>query len=179
MKKSDLKTGMTIETRNKQLFRVLKDVETEAYGHQEYVFARLKETGFLIGDNYTEDLFVKDKNNAEYDIVLVYGSLKTTNLISTQIGIPIWEQPTYELVIPNESTTNQHFPETEKILKKQKEKEYRTIIQNNILKPSKKNTIIEFVNHGLQFEIYKKIPGKNKEEKANSIAQLILEKWGD
>ncbi len=179
MKKSDLKTGMTIQIRNENLYRVLKDVQTEAYGHQEYVFVKLKETEFLIGDRYTEDLLTINRHENSYDIICVYDCLFTSNLISSGIGEFLWKRPSSKITTPNESTANLFFPETEKILKKQKEKEYRTISSTNILNPFHKDTINKYVNHELEFEIYKKIPGKTIKEKANSIAQLILEKWGD
>ena len=54
MKKSDLKSGMIVQTRNGGRYLVLKDCETKLYGIQEVIF--VSPSGFLIGTEFTEDL---------------------------------------------------------------------------------------------------------------------------
>ena len=68
MRKSDLKTGMTVKYRNGSLAKVLKDVNTEYYGHQDVLFAG--KNGFMNGDSYLEDLHAKMFR--DYDIIEIY-----------------------------------------------------------------------------------------------------------
>ena len=73
MKKSDLQTGMWVETRNGEMFLVIKgEIETLHYGIQSTIFVR--ENAFDIGDNYNENLICKFGTKID-DIIKVYGNI--------------------------------------------------------------------------------------------------------
>lgn len=55
MKKSELKTGMIVKIALGVYYVVLKDCDTEYYGHQDILFLR-RGGFFLTGDNFSEDL---------------------------------------------------------------------------------------------------------------------------
>lgn len=54
MKKSELKTGMWVTTKNGNNYMVVKDVQTELYGYQEVALIGIE--GFMIGSDLNEDL---------------------------------------------------------------------------------------------------------------------------
>ena len=89
MKKSDLKTGMTVETVQGDKYRVLKDVETHVYGKQELFLASVK-IGFLTGDDYSEDL--KNIDHTNYAISKVYAKNPDGDMLSDKVGNLIWER---------------------------------------------------------------------------------------
>lgn len=68
MKKSDLKTGMRIETRRGDIFLVIKDIETLFCGHQDIGFAG--NDCFTCGDNLNDDL--TSITSKSFDIVKVF-----------------------------------------------------------------------------------------------------------
>lgn len=68
MKKENLKTGMRVETRNGDIYLVLKDIDTHFYGHQDIGFAC--DGDFLEGTKFNNDLTYD--GNRDYDIVKVY-----------------------------------------------------------------------------------------------------------
>ena len=73
MIKSDLKTGMWVETRDGAMCLVLKgEMETAHYGTQNVMFIR--EKAFDIGDNYNDDLLSK-LGVEGCDIIRVYGNM--------------------------------------------------------------------------------------------------------
>ena len=82
MKKSDLKTGMMVETKRGCKYIVLKDVETKYYGIQNLLFAG--ENGFTCGMGYTEDL--KDKLGKDmWDIDKIYSIASKYKLLKVDI----------------------------------------------------------------------------------------------
>jgi hypothetical protein len=98
MNKSDLKTGMRVETREGYVYLVLKDVETKNYGHQNIVFVN---DSFILGDDYNENL-IKNKStgfSSNYDIMKVYeietGSSFNSNVLNLNERILVWERQEY------------------------------------------------------------------------------------
>lgn len=92
--KSDLRTGMRVETREHHRYVVLKDIETTFYGHQEILLAKQNE--FLTGSDYKEDLL--DKNDATFDIIKVWEPNDESNLLDVSlIGKLLYSraEPTY------------------------------------------------------------------------------------
>lgn len=74
MKKSDLKTGMWVTTRNGSKYMVVKDVQTQLYGHQEVAF--MGKEGFVVGSGFDEDLKMTSRSGSiveESDIVEIRG----------------------------------------------------------------------------------------------------------
>ena len=69
MKKSDLKTGMRVETNKGNIYLVIKDIECKLYGHQDLAF--VNKNGFLIGSNYDESLKNINGDN-EFDIKRIF-----------------------------------------------------------------------------------------------------------
>lgn len=70
MKKSELKTGMWVTTRNGGRYLVIKDADTSSYGHQDIAF--IHEEGFMVGSSYSENLkFTGDSSEGAraWDIV--------------------------------------------------------------------------------------------------------------
>jgi translation initiation factor 2 beta subunit (eIF-2beta)/eIF-5 len=78
MKKSDLKTGYKVKTKNGINWVVIKDVETMMYGHQSLLLA--KEGGFEIGDLYNDDLTFA--RNDEYSIVEVFENRNSSSILN-------------------------------------------------------------------------------------------------
>lgn len=82
MKKSELKTGMWVTTRNGNRYMVVKDVQTQMYGYQEVAF--MGKEGFTVGSNLNEDL--RCNQGEDWDIVEVRGN-KEGNISSlTYLG---------------------------------------------------------------------------------------------
>lgn len=54
MKKSDLKTGMIVKTRNNFVYLVVRGMDALNFGYQDIVF--LRNDGFNVGDVYTDNL---------------------------------------------------------------------------------------------------------------------------
>ena len=96
MKKSDLKTGMRVETRRGGLYLVLKDVDTKYFGHQDIGF--VSENTFMNGDEYKEDLTENYYHNGDFDIIRVYGisniqeSGLNGNTLNLDVKHLIWER---------------------------------------------------------------------------------------
>lgn len=91
MKKSDLKTGMWVKTRDGDEYMVLRDVETKIYGNQEFCLVR--DNMFICGYNYNDNLKRKDSIEDKYDIVSVHGSGEVSNLTFTfQEDEIIWKR---------------------------------------------------------------------------------------
>jgi hypothetical protein len=70
MKKSELKTGMRVRMRNNEIYLVLKDVDTETYGHQDIIFVR--KYGFMTGSNYDENSMKICGSSSDFDIMEVF-----------------------------------------------------------------------------------------------------------
>lgn len=75
MKKSDLKTGMRVKTRSGEIFLVIKDIDSQNYGHQDVAFVH--DLGFMPGDSY--DCELKCYKNKNFDIVEVFRLVDTSN----------------------------------------------------------------------------------------------------
>lgn len=88
MKKSDLKTGMTVELRDGKLYKVIKDVHTDNYGHQEYLF--LRDKGFNIVDCYMEDL--RNKNYSDFDVIKIYDKKSDGEILEIDTSKLLWER---------------------------------------------------------------------------------------
>lgn len=71
MTKSDLKTGMRVETREGKVYMVLKDCKTLLDGNQNILFCN--KGSFLVGSDYDEKLF-DVYGDREQDIVGIYQS---------------------------------------------------------------------------------------------------------
>ena len=77
MKKSDLKTGMIVETRNGQEYVVFLDICKPQYILKNYsekcrsVLVNSKDREWINFDNYNEDMCLDD-NNDSFDIMKVY-----------------------------------------------------------------------------------------------------------
>lgn len=93
MTKSDLKTGMTVETEYGTLLKVLKDVDTVNYGNQEVFFFRrgIIIDGFTLGSDYSEDLTFKDKD-AGFDIVRVYDKESDNQILVFSTEKLLWQR---------------------------------------------------------------------------------------
>lgn len=72
MRKSDLRTGMWVKTRNGDKWMVLRDVKTKKYGNQE--FCLVEDGGFICGHNYNDNLKRNGSVDSGYDIISVHGS---------------------------------------------------------------------------------------------------------
>ena len=89
--KSDLKAGMWVETRNRNQYLVLTDVDGPYNGPQKLAFIR--NIGFLFGNSYNNDL-IYNFGCKDFDIMKVYSGVINT---STYNGISpksklIWER---------------------------------------------------------------------------------------
>jgi len=93
MKKSDLKTGMRVKLGNGDLCLVFKDCETQHYGHQELLFANFN-YGFLIGDNYNEDLkhVSDDKGYSIVEVFTTETGLCDSNILNKNRLNSIWKR---------------------------------------------------------------------------------------
>ena len=99
MKKSDLKTGMRVETTGGSLYIVFKDYDTLNYGHQEIIF--LSEGGFTIGGRYDEQL--RRDGPDEYSIERVFACPSDSAIMDlNRKGNLIWER-----VKPKEMTVEE------------------------------------------------------------------------
>lgn len=87
MKKSDLKSGMSVTTRQGSSYLVLTDVQTKRYGHQDVIF--IKNGNFIIGADYTEDLFCETASSL--DVVSVSGPVVNTDTYKMK-GELIWSR---------------------------------------------------------------------------------------
>jgi len=94
MKKSDLKTGMRVKTRNGNIYLVVKDVDATLYGHQDV--ALVNNNSFILLDDYNEDL--TDNSNSNYDIVEVFqitwdaNSLLSDSFLNLDERFSIWKR---------------------------------------------------------------------------------------
>lgn len=89
--KSDLKAGMWVETRNRNQYLVLTDVDSPYDGPQKLAFIR--DIGFLLGNGYNNDL-IYNFGCKDFDIMKVYGGIVTSctyNGISPKSEL-IWER---------------------------------------------------------------------------------------
>lgn len=69
MKKSDLKTGMRVKTRDGCIFLVVCGVQM--YGETDILFTD-KDGGWLRGKNYQDNLICGDSDDNSFDIIEVY-----------------------------------------------------------------------------------------------------------
>lgn len=69
MKKSELKTGMRVRTRNGQIYLVIKDVQ-HVDGHEELAF--INKQGFTRGSNYNDELINIFGHSNNFDVMEVY-----------------------------------------------------------------------------------------------------------
>jgi hypothetical protein len=99
MKKSDLRTGMLVETKSEGIYIVLKNVETSVYGTQDLFFA--SERSFTTGKYYNDDLTRTTGSNNEYDIIKVYSKRSDSHMLqlSKEGRNLVWERekPTIEI----------------------------------------------------------------------------------
>lgn len=88
------KTGMRVETREGELYLVLKDCDT-MYGDGHIVFANFDQNGFLCEEDYDDDL-LEQSGMEEYDIVKVYAIDKEKIVFGTVLDpnkkYLIWER---------------------------------------------------------------------------------------
>ena len=90
--KADLKTGMRVELRNGQVYIILKDFDTVTYGHQDIFLAR--NSTFMIGSDYSDDLTRSKINKSQYDIISVFDSLSDSWLLDiNKKGKLLWQRP--------------------------------------------------------------------------------------
>ncbi len=89
-----LETGMRVETREGELYLVLKDCNT-VYGDSHIVFANFNQDGFLCEEDYTIDLF-EQSDMPEFDIMKVYAIDKKNVVFGTVLDPNkkhlIWER---------------------------------------------------------------------------------------
>lgn len=89
-----LKTGMRVETREGELYLVLKDCDT-MYNDGHIVFANFDQNGFLCEEDYDNDL-LEQSGMEEYDIVKVYAIDKEKIVFGTVLDpnekYLIWER---------------------------------------------------------------------------------------
>lgn len=91
MRKSELKSGMWVKTRNGGEYMTLRNVKTANYGNQE--FCLVGDKGFLCSTGYKDNLKQKDKDDWGYDIMSVHGSGEVNSLTFTfQEGKVIWKR---------------------------------------------------------------------------------------
>lgn len=104
MTKSDLKVGMTVETRNRGFYRLLKN-------NYNYIFCSLKGDGFNQLLLYDDELKIKYSTGFDdYDIMKIYAKEPYGYWLSTKVTQPcIWERKeglvTYNINF-NINTTN-------------------------------------------------------------------------
>lgn len=90
MNLKDLKTGWRVKTRNGNTYVVLRNCETDHYGHQDVMFINLDD-GYVIGSSYDSNLI--DHHNSDYDIMQVYETLVNGKVFDkTRMGELVWER---------------------------------------------------------------------------------------
>lgn len=96
MTKSDLKTGMTVKLRNGDLYKVLKDVDTLLYGHQDIFFAN-KEIGFIHGNFFDDNLICIGSapciDGHTLDIIEIYDYINNGNILKFDTNNILWKRP--------------------------------------------------------------------------------------
>lgn len=80
MKKSDLKTGMMVVTRDNGEYMVMLNVEYAAIISNEPQNVIVSKSGWMPLDNYSDDFDLKEKNMSELDIVAVYSPIMPASL---------------------------------------------------------------------------------------------------
>ena len=86
-----LETGDVVELRNGNQCKILRNVNTEDYGHQDFVL--VGNGVYMIGDAYDYDLIV-EKEIGEYDIVKIWEKESTKYIRSIELkGALKWERP--------------------------------------------------------------------------------------
>ena len=86
-----LETGDIVELRNGNQCKVLRNVNTEDYGHQDFVL--VGNGVYMIGDAYDYDL-IAEKEIEEYDIVKIWEKESTKYIRSIELkGALKWERP--------------------------------------------------------------------------------------
>lgn len=87
-----LETGDVVELRNGNQCKILRNVNTEDYGHQDFVL--VGNGVYMIGDAYNYDL-IAEKEIEEYDIVKIWEKESTKFIRSIELkGALKWERPT-------------------------------------------------------------------------------------
>jgi len=96
MKKSELKTGMSIMMRSGEVCRVIKDVDTVKYGNQDFILCDLGIKGFEISSKYNNNM--KHKTDKIYDIVEVFKKEDDGDILFDEINKPsIWKEPVRQI----------------------------------------------------------------------------------
>lgn len=91
MNLKDLKTGWRVKVRNGSTYVVLRDCETQHYGHQDVMFINF-DGGFVIGSSY-DDLNLINKNAFGCDIMQVYETHVNGFVFDkTRMGELVWER---------------------------------------------------------------------------------------
>ena len=106
MRKSDLKTGMIVVTRDNDEYMVMLNVEFSATGSKPQNFLVSKD-GWMPLSKYSDDLKLgEDEEMPELDIVAVYAplmeaSLWRKNLSDTDDWVCVWkrEEPPVEMTV--------------------------------------------------------------------------------
>ena len=87
-----LETGDVVELRNGNQCKILRNVNTEDYGRQDFVL--VGNGVYMIGDAYNYDL-IAEKEIEEYDIVKIWEKESTKFIRSIELkGALKWERPT-------------------------------------------------------------------------------------
>ena len=87
-----LETGDVVELRNGNQCKIFRNVNTEDYGHQDFVL--VGNGVYMIGDAYNYDL-IAEKEIEEYDIVKIWEKESTKYIRSIELkGALKWERPT-------------------------------------------------------------------------------------
>ena len=95
MTKKDLKSGMTVVTRNGNKYLVL----TNCISFTLQDFCLVGPTGFLESCGYTDDLLNKDSDNYdEWDIMEVYND----KILATTYSMPTFSDPIWKRIEPIE-----------------------------------------------------------------------------
>lgn len=90
MNLKDLKTGWRVQTRNGDTYVVLRDCETQKYGHQDVLLGGFS-GGFLVGSYYDANLFYKD--DYDFDIMKIYETTVRADVFdSNHMGKLVWER---------------------------------------------------------------------------------------
>jgi hypothetical protein len=91
LKKSDLKTGMRVETVSGELYIVLTDYTTINYGHQDIFFCG--KNGFLIGEKYDDQLRRGYDEADYYSVKRVYACPGDGHVLDlSEKGKLLWER---------------------------------------------------------------------------------------
>ena len=96
--KADIKTGMRIKLSNGDLYLVIKGCETKNYGKAD-VMANFNQNGFMLLDDYNDDLSFKDNKRVQgFEIVEVFSENDQAEYVSSQIlnkdrCFSIWKKP--------------------------------------------------------------------------------------